>query len=234
MKIAIMSDVHGNYDSFQQAISYINNQKVDVLFFLGDLVGYYYESLLIIDELMKLENLVIVLGNHDYMFLEMYNSKNKQLIRNYRKKYGSSFDEFFVKVSKDQINFLASIPISKKVEIDGVKFVLIHGGPSDPLYQRIYPDTLVDDFNVIDADVVLLGHTHYRMNRVDGSKVIINPGSLGQPRDGKAASFVIYDTTTKESVFVDVEFDIIHLKEQVKSRSSEPSYLINVLNRIIG
>lgn len=229
-----MSDVHGNYDSFQQAISYINHQKVDVIFFLGDVVGYYYESLLIIDELMKLENLFIVLGNHDYMFLEMYNSKNEQLIRNYKQKYGSSFDEFFVKVNKDQINFLASIPISKRVEIDGVKFALFHGGPSDPLYQKIYPDTLVDDFHFIDADVFLLGHTHYRMNRIDGSKIIINPGSLGQPRDGKAASFLIYDTTTKESVFVDVQFDIKQLKKQVKTRSSEPSYLTNVLARIKG
>lgn len=231
MKIAVFSDVHGNYDAFQNAMSIIHSNQVDAIFFLGDVVGYYYESITIIDQLMKMKNLSMVLGNHDQMFLEMLESKNEPLIQNYKKKYGSSFSEFVENANLTQIEFLASIPSTNLVELDGVKFMLVHGGPMDPLHQRVYPDTLFDDFQDIKADVVFLGHTHYRMNRTIGSKTIINPGSVGQPRDSKPASFVIYDTQNKEAKFVDVPFDVDKLKEQIYARTSEPSYLIDVLDR---
>jgi putative phosphoesterase len=231
MKIAVFSDVHGNYDAFQNAMSIIHSNQVDAIFFLGDVVGYYYESLPIIEQLMKMKNLSVVLGNHDQMFLEMLESRNEPSIQNYTKKYGSSLHEFVENANLTQIEFLASIPTTKLVELDGIKFMLLHGGPTDPLHQRVYPDTLLDDFQDIDVNVVFLGHTHYRMNRTIGFTTIINPGSLGQPRDSKAASFVIYDTQNKEALFVDVAFDVDKLKEQIHARTSEPSYLIDVLDR---
>lgn len=231
MKIAVFSDVHGNYDAFKEAMSIIHSNQVDAIFFLGDVVGYYYESLTIIDQLMKLKDLYMVLGNHDQMFLQMVESKTKPLIQNYTEKYGSSFNEFIKTVNTTQIDFLTSIPTVRMVELDGIKFMLVHGGPIDSINQRVYPDSLLDDFQDIEADVVFLGHTHYRMNRTIRSKTIINPGSLGQPRDSKAASFVIYETKTKKPIFVDVAFDVDKLKEQIQARTSEPSYLIDVLDR---
>ena len=232
MKIAVFSDVHGNYDAFQRAMSFSRSQQVDAYFFLGDAVGYYYESLAVISDLMKLKNLYIVLGNHDNMFLQMYESKDEQSFQIYQEKYGSSFVDLFKEIRSEQYLFLKSIPTTRVVELDGIKFMLIHGGPNDELHERVYPDSSLDGFERINADVVLLGHTHYRMNRSIGGKVIINPGSLGQPRDGKEASFVIYDTKTNESLFLDVAFNVVRLKKQIRERGSEPNYLINVLDRI--
>lgn len=231
MKIAVFSDIHGNYDAFQHAMRIIHSKNVDAIFFLGDIVGYYYCSLDIINSLMSINNLYIVLGNHDELFIRYYDSKNQKLLVDYKKKYGSSFEDLAKKIDIFQYSFLKSIPISLRIELDGIVFLLLHGGPLEPLKQSIYPDNSLKDFIGINADVVFTGHTHYRMNKRIGNLTVINPGSLGQPRDGMPSSIVVYDTEKPEVDFIDVFYNIEDLIYQINSRPSEPPYLIDVLKR---
>lgn len=232
MKIGIISDLHGNYRAFKEAKKVILREKIKTTFILGDIFGYYYDGLKILSDIMRWDNCHIISGNHDEIFLSLYNSKNEEKIREYKEKYGSSIYDFLENVSTSQLNFIGGLSGNLILDIDETRYSLFHGGPNDVMNQRIFPDDSLDDFENVNADVIFLGHTHHRMFELYKSKIIINPGSLGQPRDGNKASMVIFDTNSKEARFIDIEFDIDDLKKEIMSKDSEPDYLINVLNRI--
>ena len=231
MKIAIISDIHGNYSAYSKAKDIISNMDVDHIFFLGDMFGYYYEGLRIFRDLVTMDNVTMILGNHDQFFVEAYKTNDQIKIHDYIQKYGSSINTFLSDVTEDEIALLSSIPSQKDLVIDGIQFRLIHGGPEDSLNQRVYPDSNFNPAWYEHSDMLILGHTHHRMLKKIEQKVILNPGSLGQPRDGLPPSFAVLDTGTKEVTFIDVEFDTTSLIKTILDKQSEPTYLIEVLNR---
>ncbi len=86
----------------------------------------------------------------------------------------------------DERRFLASLPVTRAATLADTRFFLVHATPRDPLDEYAYPDA---DFwarrlEGVDADVVCVGHTHLPYVLQVGDKLVINPGSLGQPRDG--------------------------------------------------
>jgi putative phosphoesterase len=231
MKIAIISDIHGNYSAYNKAKDIISNMDVDHIFFLGDMFGYYYEGLRIFRDLITMDNVTMILGNHDQFFVEAYKTNEQIEIHEYIQKYGSSIKNFLSDVTEDEIVLLNSIPSQKDLTIDEIQFRLIHGGPEDSLNQRLYPDSDLNPTWCEHSDMLILGHTHYRMLKKMEQKVVLNPGSLGQPRDGLPPSFAVLDTRTKEVTFIDVEFDTTSLIKTILEKQSEPTYLIEVLNR---
>jgi predicted phosphodiesterase len=99
-------------------------------------------------------------------------------------------------LSGAQKAYLRSLPVKVQAEREGVRFYLTHATPSDPHYGRIAPnlDDWVAELEKLDADVLLVGHTHVPFIRRIGGKVIVNPGSVGQPRSGDArASYAVWD-----------------------------------------
>jgi Icc-related predicted phosphoesterase len=90
MKIGFFSDVHGNIHSFKSGIKIFENLGVKKFIFLGDVCGYYYNSIEIIEMLIKFDNLICILGNHDEIFKSMYLKPNFEVINEYSLKYGSS------------------------------------------------------------------------------------------------------------------------------------------------
>ena len=83
--------------------------------------------------------------------------------------------------------FLRSLPSRRTVHVDGTRLELLHAAPEDPLFQYL-PATRVEDWRKaaagIDADLVLVGHTHLPVIVDLGGKRMVNPGSVGLPRDG--------------------------------------------------
>ena len=231
MKIAIVSDIHGNYFAYKKAKEVMMNLNVDHIFFLGDVFGYYYDGLEIFRDLLHTENVTMILGNHDLIFIDAFKNKNQSEIIHYIEKYGSSINDFLRDVTEDEIVLLESIPSKKEFTLDGIRFTLIHGGPEDSVNQRIYPDTPIDTNWITNTDILLLGHTHYRMVKEIEQKYILNPGSLGQPRDGLPPSFAIYNSKNNEISFIDVEFDTTPLLVTIVGKKTEPTYLVDVLNR---
>ena len=82
------------------------------------------------------------------------------------------------------------------MKIEGTKISLFHGSPWDPLQGYIYPDYPgFGEFLRIDSDLFFLGHTHYPLYKKIGNKGIINPGSVGLPRNGDSrAQAAIFDS----------------------------------------
>jgi putative phosphoesterase len=210
MKICIFSDVHGNMDALSNMISMEIN-SVDRFVFLGDIFGYFYDQKKIISQLNKLPHLYVVKGNHDNNYMECLKDGifREKLVDEYGESYNYECDT-------DELDFIYKMSDYLEMVIDGKNMAFFHGGPDDFLNQRIYPDS---EMNLCDYeekfDYIFVGHTHYRMTRNFGRMQVINPGSLGQPRDDKGFSYCVFDTKTEEILFKSVHVDMHKLLSQV-------------------
>lgn len=222
MKICIFSDVHGNSIAWQNMYRK-EKENVDQFFFLGDLFGYFYDQSIIIKDFMADDRIVAIKGNHDKYYLKYFSNmtgaelKEVDEVVDYPediwselvKKYGCSYRQ---KVEPGYKAYLRNLPDSRILEIDGKRIGLFHGGPEDYLEQQIYPDTEIHSSGVFDLyasfDYIFTGHTHYRMDRKKDDCRIINPGSLGQPRDGKGFSYIIFDSVSGEVEYREVQSEI--------------------------
>jgi len=96
----------------------------------------------------------------------------------------------------------------------------------------VYPDTPLDPFETFDSSVFILGNTHYPMRRRIGEKIIINPGSLGQPRHDGWPSYAVVDLPSGDVVFREVQYDRMPLYCQIEEAMEKNHYLKEVLCRI--
>lgn len=229
MKIAVFSDVHGNNEVFGKALELMKNYGVEEYYFCGDVCGYYYHHNEIIDLFRGMDNLKCVLGNHDKIFLDILDGKIDKL--NYRNTYGSAIDKFLSNISKENLSYMRSQKTQLHHTIDNLRIGMFHGNPWDNLNGYCYPDDDVSQFNVLGYDYIFLGHTHYRMYKKAGNTNIVNPGSLGQPRDGEPPSFAVIDTLQETVEFVSVAYEVESLINEVSQNIGEPKYLIEVLKR---
>ena len=167
------------------------------------------------DRFMNTSNLWAVKGNHDENYIKIMqgNGKKRDELAD---TYGSSY---FLSLTYKQEEYIRRLPGYLEIEIGGRMFGLFHGGPTNYLEQRIYPNTQMD-FITEKYDVLLLGHTHYRMVKRKGRTLVINPGSLGQPRDGKGFSYLVLDLETETYEFKSVKINISELVGQVEEKDS--------------
>lgn len=179
MKILIISDIHGNIAALDAI-----DEKADLVFCLGDVVNYGPYPKECIERVNNLTN-KIVRGNHDNAVgkgMDCRCSAKYEEISNAGKVFTNNV------LSMSEKNFLSNLPVILNVEINGKIFLLSHASPSGDMYKYIRPETSDKDLkleiNDIEADVIFIGHTHLPMIREVGGIKIVNPGSVGQPRDG--------------------------------------------------
>lgn len=196
MKIGLLSDIHGNLRALEAVLRVFDREGVDQIVCLGDIVGYYHQSIAVLNLLIKL-NSKGVLGNHEaYLLGYLQCPKHK-------------FERFFLQnvrenVSVKHLNWLSALPLSLEINVNNKKMVFYHGSPLNPLEDYVYPDSdKFDQLSKLHFDYVFLGHTHYSMLKKAGRVTIINPGSCGQPRDGDArACGAIIDTEKNQTIFI--------------------------------
>ena len=193
MKFVIFSDIHGNQHAFKEFLKMLVMEDADKVIFCVDIMGYYYGQEEIVCQLQRMNNLLAVRGNHDEFAINISNGLlDKKCIIS---RYGQSYRY----ITNNVKSYIESLPNIIEFEIDGVNYAIMHGYPIDYLNGRIYP---VDDITeqLINGykkyNVVFCGHTHFRMDRTSGKTRIINPGSLGQQRDGKGFCYAVYNTVS--------------------------------------
>lgn len=229
MKICVFSDIHGNGPAFNAAICGILSEQADINVFLGDLCGYYYDQVKIFPRLQSIPNLVALKGNHDSLFLDIYHGNNNAR-RNYTEQYGKSMEQLLQSECHELAAWLSQLPDSLVWNQEGIH--LCHGSPWSPADEYIYPDSPLDRFESEDESIFLLGHTHYPMCRKAGSKIIINPGSLGQPRHGGWPSYAMIELPSVSVEFREVRYDKTQLYCQIEEVMENNSYLKEVLGRV--
>ncbi len=226
MIYGIISDVHGNLEALLAVLKSIKSygEKIEKIICLGDIVGYGAdpaECIIITREVSD----VILAGNHDFAVcgltdIDDFNDYAKKAVLWSRE----ALDE-------DQINFLKGLPLKHSEK--NVDFVhsSLHRSESWR-YLSGTPDTYID-FQIMEKKVLFVGHTHVpvifenagvevkrlnlsRLSLNPKKKYIINPGSVGQPRDGDPrASFAVFNEKNKSVEIVRVEYEIEKAQKKI-------------------
>jgi putative phosphoesterase len=214
VKIGIISDVHGNLKALKKVYQYFSTNKIDTLFFLGDVVGYYPEGHACFNFLTT-HNFICLKGNHEAMML--LQQKNQHDVVYQLAKTKNDF-------SAHDIDMLDSWKDKLAIEFNGISLFMAHGGPQNFLNEKIYPDSDLSFFTALKEEFFFMGHTHWPFVKKVKSKTIINVGSVGLPRDvGNLGSFAIFDTTTKQIEIKRFIFDASFCKKVQESTEIHPS-----------
>ena len=187
MKIAVISDIHGNMEALNAVMDDIEKQNCDKVFVLGDYAMAGPEPSSVVGFFMtkaKNKNFKMIQGNTDFMIVnyseELYNSlKEKAPVMAEALKEDASI------LNEEEKDFLKDLPIQLQVEEGGVTFLLVHGSPRKN-NEDILPDTPLSEVEKmienVDASVILCGHTHIPTGfQTSTKKTVVNVGSVGRP-----------------------------------------------------
>ena len=228
MKICIFSDIHGNGPAFHVAYDMIISEKADFNVFLGDLCGYYFDQQQIYEMILSLPHLIALQGNHDKIFLKIARG-DKDLQRDYLRKYGCSMEHLLEDDNHGLRQWLLTLP--ETYIFADINLHCSHGSPWNPMEGYVYPDSPLKKFFDYSASIFLLGHTHYPMTRTINDKLIVNPGSLGQPRNGGWPTYALVEYPSKKVVYREVHYNKSELISRIDELDSNNKYLKEVLLR---
>jgi putative phosphoesterase len=177
MKIVIVSDIHGNFDALSAL-----PESYDELWVLGDLVNYGPEPKEVVDFVTDNATLV-VRGNHDQC---IGYGDDPRCSPRFREMAEATRQFSEVVVTPAQKLYLRSFPARINVLRSQTRFFLCHATPSDPFYEyrTAESEKWVSDCARLDADVIFVGHTHIPFLRTLNGQMVVNPGSIGQPKTG--------------------------------------------------
>jgi putative phosphoesterase len=231
MKIAILSDIHGNDYALEAVLAEAKKEHVEKLLILGDIVGYYYNVDKVIDKLSHWD-FDIIKGNHELILEGLINKTIDQ--SSIQLKYGSGHFIAIEKPSKNQLSWLINLPENKHIEINGCKILMCHGSPWS-VNSYIYPNTpktLIEMCDSEAADIVFIGHTHYPFFLKNNNSLLINCGSVGQARNkGGQANWCLLNTENGAIQLNSTNYDTSKLKSEILNIDPSNSYLIEILDR---
>ena len=200
MIIGVLSDAHGNEIGFYECYNYLKTHA-DVIYYLGDCVGYFPLSNAIIETLRN-DKVNCLKGNHDAMLLG-------ELPLDLKKDKVYNITHARENITNENFNFLKQLKPELHEEIDNKSIIFLHGSPFDPLNGYVYPDSDFNLFSRITADVVFMGHTHRSYIKIFESKLLINTGSCGFSRDvGNLLTVTLYDTIKNEAIIKNLEINV--------------------------
>ncbi len=177
MRILLIADIHANWPALRTL-----NEPHDVCFCLGDLVDYALEPSPCIDWVRRRAHHA-VRGNHDHGVAQNVLVNGKTGF-----KYLTTVTRPLTheRITAEDARFLAELPLTRALTLDDTRFLLVHATPRDPLdeYAAADADFWARRLESVDCDVLCVGHTHQPYVLPVGDKLVVNPGSLGLPRDG--------------------------------------------------
>ncbi|MHB8858514.1 MAG: metallophosphoesterase family protein [Thermoleophilia bacterium] len=188
MRVLVISDIHANIDALEAI-----DEKYDRLLCLGDIVDYGPEPVACLEALQG--PMLRVRGNHDNAVAFHTDCGCGEAFRHLSVE---TRQYMWQVLGERQTSWLGEAEPLLETMIDGKRIYAVHAAPSDPLFKYLPPDTpeeeLLQEASLADADIILMGHTHKPFLRQAGDKLMVNAGSVGQPRDGiPRASYAIIE-----------------------------------------
>ena len=240
MRYAIIADIHANLAAFTVVLEDIERRGgVEEVWCLGDVVGYGPDPHQCI-ALLRQYNHICVAGNHDGGAIGKVN------IADFNPDAAAACRWTAQQLSPEDIQYLESLPLT----IEKDNFTLVHGSPRDPIWEYLISTSIArENFTFFQSQYCLVGHSHVPLvfRDEDGacsfsklatniglalgkSRLIINPGGVGQPRDGDSrASYAIYDSETKLVRLYRIPYDIEATQDKMME-SGLPVRLVVRLN----
>jgi putative phosphoesterase len=217
--VLVISDVHGNYHALDRVMQEV---KYDALVCCGDLVVDYPFPQQCIHAL-KDSCAHICLGNNDYnvAYDQRASDYISQKYTHLAKDLDRNTELTVEQISDDDKNYLRELRRECRFVLDEVSFYMNHTVPHLPPHYYLDKNTsrskLAEYYLNIQADVIVTGHTHVPYVKNFRDKILLNPGSVGQPRNGDPrASFATFDTTTGRIELGRLEYDITETSEYLK------------------
>ena len=225
MRVLVISDIHGNLPALEAVLQ--DSGPIDAAWCLGDLVGYGPNPNECIERVRSLPNSICVLGNHDAAALGQIDLQTFNREARFSARWTQDH------LTPDSLEFLRNL--NELVEFGDV--TLTHGSPRNPVWEYLLDtNTATVNFEYFNTQICMVGHTHlpityYEMNgnhvtewkilkvgeptKITG-RAIINPGSVGQPRDhDPRAAYGIYDTVEKIWEGRRLGYDVGEVQKQI-------------------
>lgn len=187
MKIAVISDIHGNMEAIEAVFNDIEKQECEKIFVLGDYAMAGPEPQKAVEYFMNKhsdKNFSMIQGNTDFMISnfteDLFNN-----IKSGAPVMANALKNDVLLLDEAQKSFLKNLPSQLEIEIEGVKFLLVHGSPRKN-NENILPETTLSELEEmirgVNADVILCGHTHMPCGfQTESKKTVVNVGSIGRP-----------------------------------------------------
>lgn len=209
MKIAVISDIHGNMQALESVLADIKEEKCEKIFCLGDLAMAGPEpvrTIELIKNLYEKGDFELIQGNTDEMIGD-YNSFGKEVKAKFPIMAAALEND--VKIIPENLKmFLKNLPKQKELTIDGIKILLVHGSPRKN-DENISPDLPIKKVEEMiagtSADLIFCGHTHIPCGyQTTNKQTIVNDGSVGRPfTQNPQACYVVAE-------IIDGSFNIQH------------------------
>jgi putative phosphoesterase len=227
LKIAIISDIHGNLEALKSVFTSIDTHgELDHIVCLGDLVGYYANPVECID-IIKNRCDIVIQGNHDSAITAInFERRIKWFNETAVQSLGWTRKILRKEVNKEQFQFLKKLRTKKSVTINNNKFLFVHGTPEKKWEYFLFPywnnEPLDDQKSRLDQwldkwNLVAMGHTHWAFRYERDNRYVINPGSVGQPRDENPnASYCIVEVSETR-----LKVEIFRIKYNIEKTCNE-------------
>jgi predicted phosphodiesterase len=227
MRIAVISDVHANLVALDAVLADVGS--VDAVWHLGDVVGYGPEPDAVVERLSEI-GAIGVRGNHDSAAcggdeIDWFNTDARSAMEWTRRS-----------ISPPTVAWLSQLPLKR----EEAGFTLVHGSPLDPTWEYVTTTSAArDNLAAITTEHGINGHTHVpvafslegdRMGRFSpgddsenaiglaGHRLLLNPGSVGQPRDGDPrASYMVLDLDGRRAGWHRIAYDIDAVRTRMRA-----------------
>jgi putative phosphoesterase len=220
MKIALISDVHGNLPALEAVLEHSCERQCDQLWDLGDNVGYGAFP----DEVVSLLAVKAdraIIGNYDLKVLKVPKKRDAWSGKKHPLKL-FSFEWTHEQLSESSRQYLSQLPEEIEFDLEGIRIQLSHGGPGG-LKEPLKPGVPEERFAAAgdsSIDMYLFGHTHVPFARRAAETWFINPGSVGRPDDGDpraSCATLMIGNGTVEVEHSRVEYDVERAVRQAKA-----------------
>ncbi len=230
MRYAIIGDIHANLAAFTAVLDDIERRgEVEKVWCLGDVVGYGPDPHECI-ELLRQTNHVCVAGNHDWAAIGKIDTAE------FNPDAAAACHWTAQQLSSTDVEYLGNLPLV----IEEGDFTLAHGSPREPIWEYLLSTSMAkENFAYFKTQFCLVGHSHVPLvfsysesgdcsfshfvtdiGLVLGkNRLIINPGGVGQPRDGDPrASYAIYDTESRQVRLYRVAYNICSTQDKMAAQ----------------
>jgi len=230
MRYAIIGDIHANLAAFTAVLDDIKRQGgMEKVWCLGDIVGYGPDPHECI-ELLRQTDHVCVAGNHDWAAIGKVDTAE------FNPDAAAACHWTTQQLSSTDVEYLENLPLV----IEEDDFTLVHGSPREPIWEYLMSTSIAkENFASFKSQFCLVGHSHVPLVfshdesgacsasrflpnirlALGRNRLIINPGGVGQPRDGDPqASYAIYDSETRQVRLYRVSYDIRSTQDRMVAR----------------
>lgn len=233
MKLGLIADVHGNLHALKAVLSALEADGADFVLCAGDLVCYGAQPTGVI-KLLRERGIPSVCGNYDYAVAHGLGSASKKpsTPRNEVLKLAALrwAQENLLPAEK---RYLSSLPWMMRFVFDGLHVAVLHAGIEylDAWYTPEYPQGLQVLASRVDADVIVMGHTHRAFTHRVSSRLMVNPGAVGRALDGDTrAAYAVLDTDLLEVRLSRVQYDLRGAVRMIE-KSGMPPEIARLMER---